>query len=287
MNDYRISVVIPNYNNAEYITDCIESIENQTYPIEEIIVVDDCSKDNSLEVLDKLAKEYNNLQIIALKENGGVSHARNTGLAAVKTPYVTFIDGDDIYLNSDKIKNEMALVKKHKEEFGKDIAAYSRTWYLTRDGVPFEGPRYKYKNYNQGNIFERLLKEKYFFTIMRDYCISTESVKDVGGYDEQNCLWEDLDLIIDLSVNNEFYYTGETGTGYRQTQTGLSTRPAKVHTERKRQIFEKHTIGMPVSKKNILKILKFIHRYENKLIVFWTRAKGKVRKITKNLKSDK
>ena len=284
MNDYRVSVVIPNYNNADYIEDCIVSIENQTYPIEEIIVVDDCSKDNSLEVLDKLAKEYDNLQVIALKENGGVSHARNTGLAAVKTPYVIFIDGDDIYLNSDKIKNEMALVKKYKEEFGKDIAAYSRTWYLTRDGVPYEGYRYRYKHYNQGNIFKRIVTDKYAFTIMRDYCFSAEYLRRVNGYDEKSCLWEDKDVILKLSKEIEFYYTGEIGTGYRQTQSGLSSKPAKTHIERKREIFNNHTADFSKNKKTLYKVLKFIHKYENMFLIFWARVKGKVRKIKGGIK---
>ncbi len=284
MSDYRISVVIPNYNNAEYITECIESIENQTYPIEEIIVVDDCSKDNSLAVLDELSEKYSNLRIIALKKNGGVSHARNTGLAAVKTPYVTFIDSDDIYFNPDKTKTEMALVKKYKEEYGKDIAAYSRTWYLTRDGVPFEGYRYKYKHYNQGKIFNRILTLKYSFTSIHSYCLPTEYIEAAGSYDESSCLWEDLELILRLSKLLEFYYTGQPGIGYRQTQTGLSSKPAKAHIESKRKIFDKHTADMPKIKKISYKTLKFIHKYENMFIYTYTRAKGKMRKIIKSFK---
>lgn len=284
MRDYQISVVIPNYNNEKYISDCIESIEKQSYPIEKIIVVDDCSKDGSVEVLNQLAQKYDNLQIIALEKNGGVSHARNTGLSAVKTPYVTFLDADDVYFNPDKIKNEMSLVKQHKENSGKDVVAYSHNMLIKQDGSPFYECKYKDKYYNQGSIFKKVLTEKYFFTIMRDYCVNTESLRSVGGYDESSCLWEDLDLILELSKNNEFYYTGEIGTGYRQTQSGLSTRPKKTHKEKKKEIFDNHTIELSKIKKQLFKLLKFIHKYENKFIILWTRAKGKVRKIKGGIK---
>ena len=193
MNDYSISVVIPNYNNEKFVQSCIESIAKQTYPIEKIIVVDDCSSDRSVEILQKLTYTHSNLQIIPLKTNGKVSHARNTGLHAVTTPYVTFIDSDDLYVNENKIKNEMQLIRFHKETYGKDIAAYSAIRLLTYDGTPIPSLCYKERHYLEGDVFSRVLTEKYHFTIMRDYCLPTAYVKAIGGYDESNSLYEDLD----------------------------------------------------------------------------------------------
>ncbi len=279
MNSYKISVVIPNYNNQNFIGECIKSIEEQSYPIEKIIVVDDCSKDNSLALLNSLANEYDNLHVIPLKENGGVSHARNTGLEAVETPYVTFIDSDDLYYNRDKIKNEMALIRYYKEQYGKDIIAYSRILPLSSEGNPISCLEYNKKCYNQGKIFKNILTEKNFFTIMRDYCMPTYALKETGGYDESCSFWEDLDLILKLSQKIEFYYTDAIGTGYRQTSAGLSSRPKEDHIRRKNEIFKQHTAHLSARKKMLYRFLRRVHKCENLLIHYKLRLFRKLNKL--------
>lgn len=237
-NDYKITVVIPNYNKASFLTQCIESVVNQTYPVEKIIVVDDCSTDNSIEVLNSLEKKYSNLTHIEQKVNGRVSHARNTGLAAVRTPYVTFLDSDDIYLSPQKLENEMKLIRDCKEKEHKDVITYSYISLISQDGDSITPLRYADKYYLQGYIYSDVLTSKYFFTIMRDFCMRADSVRGVGGYNENNSLYEDLELIIKLAKNFEFRFTGELGTGYRQMNNGLSSRPKVEHEEKKQQIFE-------------------------------------------------
>ena len=77
----------------------------------EIIIVDDCSTDNSRRIIEKLAKENETIKLIYPKTNGGVSKARNLGLQNASYDYVTFIDSDDFYINVDKLKNEMTQLK--------------------------------------------------------------------------------------------------------------------------------------------------------------------------------
>ena len=89
-----ISVIIPVYNVEKYITECINSLLNQTYKNIEIIVVDDGSTDNSYKILQKLSKKHQSIRLFH-KANGGVSSARNYALKYVNGEYVSFIDADD------------------------------------------------------------------------------------------------------------------------------------------------------------------------------------------------
>jgi len=91
INKPSISTIIPTYNRENLIASCIESLLNQTYKRNEIIVVDDGSTDNTLKVLERY---QDNIKII-LKENGGSSTARNAGLKYASGDYVAYIDSDD------------------------------------------------------------------------------------------------------------------------------------------------------------------------------------------------
>lgn len=90
-----ISVIIPVYNVAEFVNDCVVSVINQTYMDLEIILVDDGSTDMSGKICDDLAAKDGRI-VVYHKENGGLSDARNYGLDRYHGEYVTFIDSDDL-----------------------------------------------------------------------------------------------------------------------------------------------------------------------------------------------
>lgn len=89
-----ISVIIPVYNVEKYLTECIDSVINQTYKNLEIILVDDGSTDSSGEICDRYETETDNIRVIH-QENAGLSEARNKGLEYATGEYITFIDSDD------------------------------------------------------------------------------------------------------------------------------------------------------------------------------------------------
>lgn len=93
-NQPLISVIVPAYNLAYCITDCVNSIEKQTYSNFEIIIIDDGSADETKNVCEKLAKTYSNIQVISQK-NQGISAVRNLGIQESNGEYLAFIDGDD------------------------------------------------------------------------------------------------------------------------------------------------------------------------------------------------
>lgn len=97
MENIKISVIIPVYNVEKYIGQCLDSIVNQTYKNLEIIIVNDGSNDNSLEIINRYSQNDRRIKIINL-ENKGVSFARNIGIKNSEGNYISFVDSDD-YLN--------------------------------------------------------------------------------------------------------------------------------------------------------------------------------------------
>lgn len=90
----KISVIVPVYNVSEYIQECIESIQKQTYKNIEILAVNDGSTDCSKEILEKMSEEDSRIHVLN-KVNGGLSDARNYGILHATGEYLAFIDGDD------------------------------------------------------------------------------------------------------------------------------------------------------------------------------------------------
>lgn len=114
--DGLVSVVIPMYNSSSYITPTIKSALNQTYKNIEVLVVDDCSKDNSVEVVNNLAKADPRLRCIPQEKNQGAAVARNRGIKEAKGQYIAFLDSDDLWAE-DKIEKQVDLMKAKNVAF--------------------------------------------------------------------------------------------------------------------------------------------------------------------------
>ena len=126
----RVSVIIPVYNLEGYISYCLESVCRQTYQSLEILVVDDGSTDHSVEVCQSFAQKDSRIRIIQ-KENGGVSSARNRGLAEATGGFISFVDGDDIIAPT-MIETLIANLKENSAILSKssyqEISNYDSTW---------------------------------------------------------------------------------------------------------------------------------------------------------------
>lgn len=227
-----LTVVVPNYNKESYLSQCIESIENQSMVPDEVIIVDDCSTDGSRGVISSLEGQFDNIRTVFKPHNSGVSSTRNAGLALVRTDYVTFIDADDFYYDRDKLKNEMALEESH----GGDIVAYSVTAVLSGNGTVLKSRIEPGRYYLSGNVRFALLTMWKWKSVMRDYIVRTDALRNTGGYDESRSLYEDWELLLVLSRDHDFFCTGRFGTGYREGN-GLSSGTALQHEQARKEIF--------------------------------------------------
>ncbi len=109
-----VSVIIPVYNVEKYMKQCVESVLRQTYKDLEIILVDDGSTDSSGALCDEYALSDDRITVIH-KENGGLSDARNAGMAAAHGEYIYFLDSDD-YIRKDTIGQLLDHAKKEKAD---------------------------------------------------------------------------------------------------------------------------------------------------------------------------
>ena len=232
-----LAVIVPNYNKAKYIGKCITSIYEQSYQPTEVIVVDDCSSDNSIDVVRELQRQYLSLKLVPLMSNGGVSNARNRGVKETMSTYITFLDSDDFYFNRDKLKNEMNLIQR----YGENTVAYSYTVKVDENGIVI---RYRMGTfrYPSGKCLVKLIANYRACSGMpRDYCLSKSLFLKCGGYTPQARLYEDMELTIKLSEQGaELYNTQQYGTAYRSVSGGLSEQNQEVLNKKQKELFRSH-----------------------------------------------
>ena len=113
-----VSIIIPVYNVAAYLPQCLESVLSQTYPALEVILVDDGSKDDSGSICDRCAQQDARVTVIH-QTNAGAANAKNAGLDRATGDFITFIDSDD-YVERNWIENLM----KAADQYGADVVEY-------------------------------------------------------------------------------------------------------------------------------------------------------------------
>lgn len=145
-----LSIIIPCYNSEKYLSKCIDSCINQNLDKSEyeIIIVNDGSTDNSIRLIDTYVQKYANIKCI-LKENGGLSSARNAGLQKAKGDYVWFVDSDD-WISEDSL----LMIKDKIKETIPDVLCLRAC--DVKEGVLT--PRFKFEDLLDKNGIEALQK---------------------------------------------------------------------------------------------------------------------------------
>ncbi len=112
-----VSIIVPVYNAANYIEKTIEMVGAQTYKDWELILVDDCSKDGSAELIEKIiAKQGKRIRLIRKSVNEGAAAARNSGIDASSGRYIAFLDADDVWMPQ-KLEKQIAFMEEHDAAF--------------------------------------------------------------------------------------------------------------------------------------------------------------------------
>ena len=91
----KVSIIIPIYNAEKYIQTTVDSVLSQTFSDWELLLIDDCSKDHTSSICEKLVQSDNRITYIRQNENGGPAKARNVGIDYAKGEYLAFVDSDD------------------------------------------------------------------------------------------------------------------------------------------------------------------------------------------------
>ena len=116
MKEKLISVIMPTYNCGKFIEKTIKSVINQTYKNWELIIVDDCSKDNTEDVVNKCSKSDDRIKYYRLEINQGAAVARTQAMKIAKGNYMAFLDSDDLW-KKDKLEKQINFMKENNYSF--------------------------------------------------------------------------------------------------------------------------------------------------------------------------
>ena len=196
-----ISVIVPVYNVEKYLDKCISSIVNQTYKNLEIILINDGSTDNSLQICEKW-KEKDDRIILINKENTGVSDTRNRGLDIATGKYVSFIDSDD-FLELNMMEQLINEIKKGNIELV--ICGYN---YLYENRIKVElfdclESFDKYGYLKEAFKMDASVWNKLF---VRNIIGSLRFKEDLKVYEDMLFLYEYLDKIQNVSIIRKILY---------------------------------------------------------------------------------
>ncbi len=133
----KVSIITPSYNSFNFIGETINSVIAQTYENWEMIIVDDCSKDNSVELIREYVKKDSRIKLIQNEVNKGAAETRNEALKVAKGRFIAFLDSDDLWLPS-KLEIQLEFMQENNypisfteyeliDEEGKALKKYVRT----------------------------------------------------------------------------------------------------------------------------------------------------------------
>lgn len=184
-----VSVVIPAYNSAEFIRQCIESVLAQTYRVVEVVVLDDGSTDNTASICEEFGSSVN----LFRQENSGRGSARNMGVSKANGKYLAFLDHDDLLLPH-SIHDRVEFLKKHLE-----------VGWVFSDAVEFDDSgnlrlflgQFPWLNLNE-DIFIQLLRG--CFPLTSTVMIRRSVMDFVGGFNTSLNYGEDLELFLRLAL---------------------------------------------------------------------------------------
>ncbi len=192
----KLSIIVPVYKVRRHLQRCIESILQQTYTDYELILVDDGSPDNCGAICERYAQECDKVRVIH-KKNGGLSSARNAGIAAARGEYITFVDGDDTIASGTYYYN-MRILQSNPDI---DILEYP----IIRH---YESPRSEVISFNpekvkgNGNVFTDWVRRKGY-----DHCFACNKIYRADMF--MFIRFPEGEVFEDILVTPQLYETSE------------------------------------------------------------------------------
>jgi glycosyltransferase involved in cell wall biosynthesis len=215
-----VSMVVLSYNQSQFVVETLESVKAQTYKPTQLIIVDDCSSDDSVVTIERWSQaNAMDHTFIRHQKNLGICKSLNDALAAATGKYVSMVASDDLWL-PDKIALQLELMESQPEHVG---VVYSDAFQMDEQGrlLPdkFIAAHRNLPEMPQGQILNVLLDGNFIpamSTLVRRSCYD-----EVGLYDE-SLPWEDWDMWLRIARRYSFVYSPTPSAKYRRHQRSLS-----------------------------------------------------------------
>lgn len=257
MNKYKVSIITPSYNSSKTIEETIQSVIKQTYSNWELIIVDDGSIDNTIEVVKKYLFDER-IKLVSLKENtGSPAIPRNKGIEIASGEFIAFLDHDDLW----KINKLEKQIKFHIQN--KDIKiSYTNTHKINDNGIIYKyrwwgiliDPSYK----KSGNLLPALYQEN--FVSMLSVMVHKDIFDEVG-YFLPLTAFDDHELWIRIAEKgHQFGYLKEKLCYYRISSTSLSHQMFKLKQWHKKFVdicLNKPSVNEQIRKDNASRFYRY------------------------------
>jgi glycosyltransferase involved in cell wall biosynthesis len=207
-------VIIPAFNSRATIREAVESVLNQTYRQLEVLVIDDASKDGTLEEIRDLALRDARLRLIRQERNAGAPASRNRGIWASRGEYLAFLDADDLW-HPQKLALQVAKMDACGPEVG---VVYTWCTYMDWDGYII--PNRVFAGEYEGDVYGALLDGNF---INNTWLVRRSCLETIGGYRAELAIGnEDLQIYLDLAERYDFVVVPEFLTAYRLNPSSKS-----------------------------------------------------------------
>ena len=213
-----VSVITPCYNSEKYILKTIESVINQTYQNWEMIIVDDCSQDKSVQIIKDCLNKDDRIKLIQLNLNKGAGYCRNSAIKEAKGQYYAFLDSDDLWFK-DKLEKQINFMKNNNIAF-----CYSAYNFIDDNGILLNTSPF----FSKSKVcYHDLLKTNHIGCLTVIYDIS--KISDKKLYMSEIRSRQDLSLWLDILKIIDFGYgLNEVLASYRIRKKSVSSNKIKA-----------------------------------------------------------
>lgn len=244
-----ISVIIPVYNGERTIRETIESVLNQTFSDFELIVINDGSRDKTLDIIVSI-KDLR-LKVFSYR-NAGLSASRNRGFSHASGKFIAFLDADDLW-TPDKLEAQLRTLQENPQA----AVAYSWTDHIDECGQFLSPASYTTIS---GDVYARLLIGN-FLTNGSNALIRAEALTKVGGFDESLAAAEDWDMWLRLAARYHFVAVPSPQVLYRISTNSMSSNISRMEIASLR-VIERAYSQAPESLQYLKKqSLGFLYKY--------------------------
>lgn len=214
-----VSVIIPSYNSAQFLNQCLDSVVAQTLPPAEILLIDDGSTDGTRAVVESYVARYPHLVRYAFQKNAGQGEARNHGLRLAKSEWVAFLDADD-WWEPQKLEKQTAQVESTP---GVEFFYTSMMMHLP------DGAAWKMSATPPSALWPEI---RHSNKITPSTVLANRRLLlDAGGFDPQFRGTEDWELWVRLGPGLKMAYLDDALTWYRVSDAGISTKIDHMMTQ--------------------------------------------------------
>ena len=230
-----ISIITPVYNAAQYLPAMLESVKSQTWQCYEHLIIDDCSTDGSIDVIDSYAREDSRIRLFVQDRNGGPARARNRGIIESEGRFIAFLDADDLWM-AEKLKTQLHALQNHP-----DIGLVGTNQVVVNvDGHPIQSREKKFKQcWGEVDLPQYVLDRISLAT--SSVLLRKECLEACGMFNEVYVPCEDYELWLRIIQKFQVGVLQEKLIAYRVHAENISKNKIAVRTA-KLKIFENEVL---------------------------------------------